>query len=267
MEAASRALRQVMTIAPGHPVADELKTALNRHFRGQAEEARVVAQRARQGAEGSRARAQEDFAVASRSFAAAEGSFRAGQFADSTQAFLEARDAFSRARRAAEVEASEAAAKAASATPSPTRVAAPTPVAVTPAVVPTPLAATAAPTPIVATPAPPTPAVSLPSNPEPAIRRVIADYARAVEAKDIGLFRAVWPGLSAQQERNLRESFKAVKSQRVSISIESIDVQGGSASVQVARVDTVNGQAQPGRRQTFRLSERSGSWTIDAIGQ
>jgi tRNA A-37 threonylcarbamoyl transferase component Bud32 len=272
-DGASRALRRVMAIDPGHPAADELKAALNQHFRAQAEEARATMQSARAGAERARARGAVEFAAAERQTAAAEALFRSGQFAEATQKFLESGDAYARARRAAEAAAIAAQRAAASPSASPVRVVASPTVAV---VVPSPTApptlpanlATPLPSPTVAA-APVAPA-SVPAAPavraEAAIKRVMADYVRAVEAKDVGLFKSVWPGISPAQERSLRESFKVVKSQQVNLSVDSIEVRGTTATVRITRQDTVNGQKGQTRQQTFNLSERGGAWTIESIG-
>ena len=273
-DGAARALRRVMAIDPGHPAADELKAALNQHFRGLAEEARATAQGARAAAERARARGHESFGAAERQIAAAEGFFRGGQFAEATQKFLAAGDEYSRARRAAE--AAEIAAQRAAASPStpPSRAPFATPsvaVAVSPSLPPSlPPSLQPQPSPsILASPLTSGLAVPpwAPGGAEPAIRRVIADYVRAVETKDIGLFKSAWPGLSADQEKSVRESFKVVKSQQVNLSVESVEVKGTTASVRISRHDMINGQQRQARQQTFRLEQRGGVWTIDSIGQ
>ena len=45
---------------------------------------------------------------------------------------------------------------------------------------------------------------------EAAIRRVTASYARAIETKDIGLFRIDQTNLSREEERRLQDGFRAV---------------------------------------------------------
>jgi serine/threonine-protein kinase len=273
-EGAARARRQVMTIDPGHPAANELKSALNKHFRTQAEEARAGARSAKVDAERTRARTSEVFTAAERSVGAAETLFSGGQFAEATQKFLEAGDGFARARRAAE-QAEIAAQRAASPSTSPVRPpsASPSVTLLAPPSLPPSLAPSLVPAPpsplVVATPLTPTPgpASPPPGGSEPAIRRALAEYVRAVETKDLLLFKSVFPGLSSDQEKSLRESFKAVKSQQVNLSIESIEVKGTSANVRVSRQDTINGQQRQARQQTFRMSQRGSGWTIDSLGQ
>ncbi|HEY6553092.1 MAG TPA: protein kinase [Vicinamibacteria bacterium] len=274
-DGAARALRQVMTIDPGHPAANELKSALNKHFKTQAEEARAGARSAKVDAERTRARTSEVFTAAERNVLAADTLFGGGQFAEATQKVLEAGDGFARARRAAEQ--AELAAQRAAASPSASPVrppsASPSVTLIAPPSLPPSLAPSLVPAPpsplVVATPLTPTPGPASPpaGGSEPAIRRALSEYVRAVETKDLLLFKSVFPGLSSDQEKSLRESFKAVKSQQVSLSIESIEVKGTSASVRVSRQDTINGQQRQARQQTFRLSQRGSGWTIDSLGQ
>jgi hypothetical protein len=99
------------------------------------------------------------------------------------------------------------------------------------------------------------------------VRSTLADYARALTTRDLTLFRSVMPGLTAEQEKSLREAFKAVKSQQVALSVESIQLADGKATVRLTRQDTVNGATQKPRQQTFRLAQRGGAWAIESIGQ
>ena len=56
-----------------------------------------------------------------------------------------------------------------------------------------------------------------------AIRAVVAAYARAIESKDLALFRSIKPNLGADEERRIQQGFRAVTSQKVNITIVSID--------------------------------------------
>jgi hypothetical protein len=101
-----------------------------------------------------------------------------------------------------------------------------------------------------------------------AVRRVVATYGRAIENKDLGLFRSVKPNLSREEERRLSEGFRAVTSQRVELTVLSIERQSQAALVQVRRRDII----QTGRqqqtaesRQTLALSRASGVWVIVEI--
>jgi serine/threonine protein kinase len=141
-------------------------------------------------------------------------------------------------------------------------------------------AATPAP-PVAPTPAPPSPAPSTapPTPPAPtaeqdeaAIRRVTATYARAIETKDLNLFRSIKPNLSREEERRLEEGFRVVTSQRVNLTVLTIERQANQATVVVQRRDTIvaGGREQTAEsRQTLQLS-RAGAgagtgWVITEI--
>jgi hypothetical protein len=129
-----------------------------------------------------------------------------------------------------------------------------------------------APAPTTAAPAPPpapaTPAPSAAEQDEAAIRRLTASYARAIETKDIGLFRAIKPNLSREEERRLQDGFRAVSSQRVNTTILSIDRKGDEAVVVLRRRDTIlaQGREQTAEsQQTLRLARTAGNWVIVEI--
>jgi hypothetical protein len=96
---------------------------------------------------------------------------------------------------------------------------------------------------------------------------VIADYGRAIETKDLALFKAVKPNLTPDEQKRLQESFKAIKSQQVGIKIDTVQVDGSQATVRVTRSDTINGTAIKPIQQTFRLVQTGGAWAIQVIGQ
>jgi len=259
--AATQALGRVLAIDPRHPAAGELTAALNKHFRGQAEDARAQAARARGQAEKGNVRANDDFQRAARLAAAGDDLLRQGQFAEATRKYLEAGDGFD--RREAEVAAAVAAADAArrgagvaprlappSQAPSHTSRQAPSSAAPTLA----PPSASAASAPALA-------------SAQSAVRQVIADYARAIETKDIGLFKTLKPDLTSDEEKRLQEAFKSIPTQQVEISIDSIELDGAKAMVRASRKDSINGKPLRPHQQTFRLVRKDGAWTIQSIGQ
>lgn len=183
-----------------------------------------------------------------------------------------------------------------------TRVAAPAPGAARPPVAPAPTAPAPAAPAIVATPAV-TPAAdppaSAPARAEPAperraapaepaplpaaapaiaaresdetlVRRALDTYERAVESKDVALFRSVRPTLSADEERRLRASFAQIEKQDIEMRVEQVTISGDTAEARVARVDTVQtgGRAQTSRStQTIRLARRGAGWIIVELGR
>ena len=101
---------------------------------------------------------------------------------------------------------------------------------------------------------------------EATVRKTVADSARAIQATDIELFRAVKPNLSADEEKRLRGIFKQFKSYKVSVTVSSIQFEGTEAKVRVARQDTIDGN--PIRLQQLLTMTRGPSgWTIRDIGQ
>ena len=100
---------------------------------------------------------------------------------------------------------------------------------------------------------------------EAAIRQVTATYARAIEGKDLALFRSIKPNLSREEERRLQDGFRAVTSQRVDLTILSIDRRGDEASVVLRRRDTIlaGGRQQTTEsRQTLTLSRTNAGWKV-----
>jgi hypothetical protein len=112
------------------------------------------------------------------------------------------------------------------------------------------------------------PAGPTPEEDEAGIRRVVATYARAIESKDVRLFRSIWPNLSRDDERRLEDGFRAVTSQRVDLTILSIQRRADDASVVVRRRDTIQAggrQHTSESQQTLHLARVGRDWTIVAI--
>jgi hypothetical protein len=273
--AASVALGRVMSLDPRHPAIAEMSAALKQHLRPQAEDGRRQADAARRAAEEARATALAVFTQGQKLGAEADFLLRRQDYAAAAQRYLEARDAFERAKR----EAGEA--RAATARPSPS--AYPTPAApVTPALFPP----TAAPVPTVsptsafvpppttlataplpaATPAPAAAAPQVAAS-EAEVQRVIAEYGRAMETRDLALYRVLKPDLSAEDEKRLREAFKVYKPQRVGLTVESVRVQGDRATVRATRQDVIDGRPTKAVPQTFQLVRVGATWQIQSIGQ
>jgi len=123
----------------------------------------------------------------------------------------------------------------------------------------------------VATTAPPTISAPTRAQDEAAIRQLLADYERALETKNLALFREVKPNLSASEEKRLTDAFRTTDSQQVELSVNSIVIEGDSATVNGTRRDVIiargrsqNGDSHP---QSFVLSRTGGKWTIAQIGQ
>jgi serine/threonine protein kinase len=122
-----------------------------------------------------------------------------------------------------------------------------------------------------ATTAPPTTSAPTRAQEEAAVRQVLADYERAIETKNIALFREVKPNLSASEEKRLTDAFRNTDSQDVELTVNSIALEGDTATVGVTRRDIIvaRGRSQDGnsRPQSFVLSRTGGKWVIVQIGQ
>ena len=114
-------------------------------------------------------------------------------------------------------------------------------------------------------------AVSLPSGglstEAISIRKVLEAYVRAVEAKDMEMFRTVKPNLTEEEEKRARAAFKSIQSQVVKMNVVSLDVKDGKATVKVSRRDTINGSIVSSFPQTFSLAKETAGWTIQDIGR
>jgi len=99
------------------------------------------------------------------------------------------------------------------------------------------------------------------------IRKVLEAYVRAVEAKDVQLFRSVKPNLSEEEEKRARMAFKSVQSQVVKMNVLALEVKDGKATVKVSRRDTINGSIVSSFPQTFQLAKETGAWLIQDIGR
>jgi tetratricopeptide (TPR) repeat protein len=270
--AASLALGRVMALDPQHPVIGELSAALRQHLRPQAEDARRGADGARRSAEDARAGALPGFARGQKLVAEAGALFQKQDFAAAAQRYMEGRDAFERAKREADEARVAAARPAPSAVPTattpppaPARVsAAPAPApTVAPQLTVSPTAAIAAqpiPTSVRVPPSTPTPAPLRSSEAE--VRRVIEEYARAMQSRDIALYRALKPDLSADDERRLREAFKNSRTDSVGITVESVEIDGDRATVRATRQDVIDGRTTKAVVQTFRLARVGSIWQI-----
>jgi predicted Ser/Thr protein kinase len=103
-----------------------------------------------------------------------------------------------------------------------------------------------------------------------AIRSVVVAYARAIESKDLALFRSLKPNMGAEEERRIQQGFKAVNSQKVNITILSVERHDDRATVQLRRQDVIEagGRRQaPESRQTMTMARRNGAWVIVEIGR
>lgn len=101
--------------------------------------------------------------------------------------------------------------------------------------------------------------------PDLAVRHVVSSYGRAIETRDVELFRSLMPGITIDAERRLRESFRTIKSQRVGTTIDFIGIDGKTATVRVSRDDTIDGRRMKPVQQVFHLVLLDDGWRIHSL--
>jgi hypothetical protein len=99
------------------------------------------------------------------------------------------------------------------------------------------------------------------------IRTTLERYSRALETKDLALFRRAKPNLVGDEQQRLQNSFKAIRTLRIRMHVAGIEARGRGAAVRVTRQDSVNGMPSHVVQQTFVLSQRDGGWVISSIGK
>lgn len=99
------------------------------------------------------------------------------------------------------------------------------------------------------------------------MKRVLATYERAIESKDLALFRSVKPNLTGDEERRLHKAFESTKTHEVTITVESLECHERSCVVKLSRRDTLDAAIVSSFPQTLRLTQTPEGFVIDAIGR
>ncbi|PYO98532.1 MAG: hypothetical protein DMD61_09640 [Gemmatimonadetes bacterium] len=117
-------------------------------------------------------------------------------------------------------------------------------------------------------PAPPTPPV--PKDPRPDIQRVIDDYARALESRDVDRVRHAYPGLTTAQQQSWKGFFESVRNLKADLTVTAVSYAGVNAEAIVTGVYAYD-NASTGRAErrpvTFRaiLAVDSTGWRLTTI--
>jgi hypothetical protein len=189
-----------------------------------------------------------------------------------------AREAAARqaAREAAAREARARAATKVPPKPAQTRVATPT----TSAVIPPPAVATRQET--VQSPPPPVvsaPVVQAPKQEAPAptpasptaadIGPTVQAYARAIESRDIGAIRRVYPGLTSGQQQGFEQFFQAARSINVTFRVTNVEFSGASADARLVGAYEYVTTAGKAERQPVSfaatLRRESNGWRLMSV--
>jgi len=83
-----------------------------------------------------------------------------------------------------------------------------------------------------------------------------------MQTRDVALYRSLKPNLSADDEKRLREAFKASRTDAVGITIESLEIDGDRATVRATRQDVIDGRPTKAVVQTFKLARVGTAWQI-----
>ena len=102
-----------------------------------------------------------------------------------------------------------------------------------------------------------------------AVQAVLARYRAALESRDIGALKRIWPSLSGRQEDALRTEFGNARA--IAVGLDNVDIRpaNGGATVICRRnysVTTADGQTlRTATTMIMTLTGRDGAWSIDTI--
>src|SRR5438552_4753802 len=118
---------------------------------------------------------------------------------------------------------------------------------------------------------PAAPAVTpAPIDPRPDIQKVIDDYARALESRDVGQVRRAYPGLTPAQQQSWQDFFQSVRNLKAGLTVTAVHLAGVTAEAIVSGVyeydNATTGRAER-RPVTFRaiFVVDSGGWRLTTI--
>jgi len=118
---------------------------------------------------------------------------------------------------------------------------------------------------------PAAPAVTpAPVDPRPDIQKVIDDYARALESRDVGQVRRAYPGLTSGQQQSWQEFFQSVRNLKAGLTVTAVHLSGLTAEAIVSGIyeydNATTGRAER-RPVTFRalLVVDAGGWRLTTI--
>ena len=122
-----------------------------------------------------------------------------------------------------------------------------------------------------AEPPPAAPAVTpAPVDPRPDIQKVIDDYARALESRDVNQVRHAYPGMTAAQQQSWQDFFQSTRNLKAGLTVSAVHLSGLAAEAIVSGVyEYDNASTGRGERRavTFRaiLVVDSAGWRLTAI--
>ena len=109
-----------------------------------------------------------------------------------------------------------------------------------------------------------------PVDPRPDIQKVIDDYARALESRDVGQVRRAYPGLTSAQQQSWQDFFQSTRNLKAGLTVTAVHLSGLTAEAIVSGIYAYD-NASTGRAErravTFRavLVVDSGGWRLTTI--
>jgi len=107
------------------------------------------------------------------------------------------------------------------------------------------------------------------ADPQDAIRRVLQQYAAALEARSLQALKQVWPGLGGAQAGAIKTEFDNARQITVTLESPRIQVTSDTATVVATRrysLATMDGhELRSDARSTFQLRATGGTWVIESV--
>jgi eukaryotic-like serine/threonine-protein kinase len=123
-------------------------------------------------------------------------------------------------------------------------------------------------TPSIQTP-PPVTAPQPPVSATAEITAVIAQYARAIESRDMAEIKRVYPAITRDQQRGFEQFFSSVRSLRANFTVSSVNVEGASAEARLeGTYEYVTSQGREQRQAVAfqaTLRKDAASWRLATV--
>jgi hypothetical protein len=121
----------------------------------------------------------------------------------------------------------------------------------------------------IAAPLPAAPPLEPRENAAAQIAAIVTAYARAVESRDIGELRRVYPSMTSEQRNAFEDFFRSTRSLQAALSVAGLQIDGSSAEAHLTGAfdyGTTAGVAEH-RPVSFRAALRrdGGAWTLVAV--
>jgi hypothetical protein len=101
------------------------------------------------------------------------------------------------------------------------------------------------------------------------VQELIARYKSALEARDLGALKQIWPALGGRQETAMKAEFDNARAIAVTLQGVSVSIAGTTATVTCRRDYVVTTSDRKtlnsATRMTMTLERKNGAWTIDTI--